>query len=69
MILPIIIIIIIIIIIDYVLNFNYVVEFWCETWSLAWREEQRLWIFENGVAKKICGSWREGVTGSPRKLD
>jgi hypothetical protein len=29
------------------------VLFECETWSLTLREERRLWVFENGVLRRI----------------
>jgi hypothetical protein len=41
----------------------------CETWSLIFREEHRLRIFENRVRRKILfGPRRDDVTGGCRKL-
>jgi hypothetical protein len=40
----------------------------CETWSLIWREECRLRMFENRVLRKIFGPKRDEVTGEWRKL-
>jgi hypothetical protein len=39
----------------------------CETWSLTWREEHRLRVFENRVLRKIFGHKRE-EDASWRKL-
>jgi hypothetical protein len=36
--------------------------------SLTLREERRLWVFENRVLRRICGSKRDEVTGEWRKL-
>jgi hypothetical protein len=44
-----------------------VVEYRCETWSVALEEEHRLRVFENRVLRKICGPKRE-EDGSWRKL-
>ena len=44
------------------------VLYWCEIWSVIFREKQKLWVFENGLLKKIFGPKREGVTGEPRRL-
>jgi hypothetical protein len=41
---------------------------WCETWSLALREEHRLRMFENRVLRKMFGPKREEVTGEWRRL-
>jgi hypothetical protein len=30
-----------------------VVLYGCETWSLTWREEYRLWLFKNRLLRKI----------------
>ena len=35
----------------------------CETWSLQFREEHRLRLFENSVMRRIFGPKREEVTG------
>ena len=40
----------------------------CETWSLSWREESRLGVFENRAPRKLLGPTREKVTRSKRKL-
>jgi len=40
----------------------------CETWSLTFREERRLKVFENRVLRRIFGSKRDEVTGEWRKL-
>ena len=39
-----------------------VVLYECETWSLTFREERRLRIFENRVLKRVFGSKRDEVT-------
>jgi hypothetical protein len=44
-----------------------VVLYGCETWSLTFREEHRLRVFENRVLRRIFGPKREG-DGSWRKL-
>jgi hypothetical protein len=44
-----------------------VVLYGCETWSLTFREDHRLRVFENRVLRKIFGSKR-GEDGSWRKL-
>ena len=45
-----------------------VVLYGCETWSLTFREERKLRVFENGVLRRIFGPKRDGVTGECRKL-
>jgi len=40
----------------------------CETWSLLWREERKLKVFENMVLRIICGPMRDEVTGKWRRL-
>ena len=45
-----------------------VVLYGCETWSLTFREEHRLRVFENRVLRGIFGSKRDGMTGEWRKL-
>jgi hypothetical protein len=45
-----------------------VVLYWCETWYLTLREEQRLQVFENKVLRRIFGPKRNEVTGNWRKL-
>jgi len=46
----------------------HVILYGCETWSLTMRAERRLWVFENGVLRRIFGSRRDEVTGEWRKL-
>jgi len=41
-----------------------VVLYGCETWSLVLREEQRQWVFENRVLRRIFGPKRYEVTRS-----
>jgi hypothetical protein len=41
---------------------------WCESWSLTWREQLRLRVFENRVLRRIFGPKRDEVTGEWRKL-
>jgi hypothetical protein len=45
-----------------------VILYRCETWSLTFREEHRLRVFENRVLRKIFGPKRDEVTGEWRKL-
>ena len=45
-----------------------VVLYGCKTWSLTWREECRMRVFENRVLKRIFGPRRDEVTGEWRKL-
>jgi hypothetical protein len=45
-----------------------VVLYGCETWSLTFKEERRLKVFENRVLRKIFGPKRDEVTGGLRKL-
>jgi len=40
----------------------------CETWSLIFREERRLRVFENRVLRRVFGPKRDEVTGEWRKL-
>jgi hypothetical protein len=40
----------------------------CETWSITFREERRLRLFENSVLRRIYGPKRDEVTGERRKL-
>ena len=40
----------------------------CETWSLTFREERRLRMFENRVLRGIFGLRRDEITGEWRKL-
>jgi hypothetical protein len=45
-----------------------VVLYGCETWSLTFREEYWLRVFENRVVGRIFGTKRDKVTGEWRKL-
>ena len=45
-----------------------VVLYGYETWSLTFREERRLGVFENRVLRRIFGTKRNEVTGEWRKL-
>jgi hypothetical protein len=45
-----------------------VVLYGCETWSLTFKEEHRLRVFENRVLRRIFGPKRDEVTGEWRKL-
>jgi hypothetical protein len=45
-----------------------VVLYGCETWSLTFREEHILRVFENRVLRRIFGPKRDEVTGEWRKL-
>jgi len=40
----------------------------CETWSLTFREERRLRMFENRVLRRIFGPNTDEVIGEWRKL-
>jgi hypothetical protein len=40
----------------------------CKTWSLTFREEQRLRVFENRELRRTYGQKRDDVTGGWRKL-
>ena len=46
----------------------HVVLYGCETWSLTFKEERRLRVFENRVLRKVFGPKRDEVTGEWRKL-
>jgi hypothetical protein len=46
-----------------------VILYGCETWSLTFREEHRLRVFENRVPRRIFGPKRDEVTGEWRKLN
>ena len=39
----------------------------CKTWSLTFREEHRLWVFENRALRRIFGPRGEEVTAAWRK--
>ena len=45
-----------------------VVLYGCETWSLTWREERRLRVFENRVLRRMYGPKRDEITREWRKL-
>jgi hypothetical protein len=45
-----------------------VVLYGWETWSLTFREEHRLRVFENRVLRRIFGPKRDEVMGGWRKL-
>jgi hypothetical protein len=45
-----------------------VVLYGYEAWSLTFREESRLRVFENRVLRRVFGSRRDEVTGEWRKL-
>ena len=45
-----------------------VVLYGCETWSLTFREERRLRVFENRVLRRVFGPKRDEVTVEWRKL-
>ena len=45
-----------------------VVLYGCETWSLTFREERRLRVFENRVLRRIFGPKMDEVIGELRKL-
>jgi hypothetical protein len=40
-----------------------VVLYECDTWSLTWREERRLRVFQNMVLRRIFGPKRDEITG------
>jgi hypothetical protein len=40
-----------------------VVLYGCETWSLTFREERRLRVFENRVLRRVFGPKRDEVMG------
>jgi len=45
-----------------------VVLYGCETWSLKFRKERRMRLFENRVLRRIFGSKNYEMTGEWRKL-
>jgi len=45
-----------------------VVLYGCETWSLTFREERKLRVFENTVLRRIFGTRRDTVTVEWRRL-
>ena len=45
-----------------------VVLYGCKTWSLTWRKERKLRVFENTVLRRIFGPKRGEVTREWRKL-
>jgi hypothetical protein len=50
------------------LDYQMIVLYGCETWSLTLRKEHRLRAFENRVLRIIFGPKRDEVTGEWRKL-
>jgi len=45
-----------------------VVLYGIETWSLTWRKERRLRVFESRLLRRIFAPKRDEVTGELRKL-
>ena len=45
-----------------------VVLYGCEAWSLTFREERKLRMFENTVLRRIFGPRRDEVTGEWKRL-
>jgi len=45
-----------------------VVFYKCDIWSLTWKEERKLRVFENRMLRKIFGPRRDEVTGEWRRL-
>jgi len=45
-----------------------VVLYGCGTWSLTWREERWVRVFENRVLRRVCGPKRDDVTGGLNDL-
>jgi hypothetical protein len=45
-----------------------VASYGCETWSLIFRDERRLSVFEKRVLRRIFGPKRDAVTGEWRKI-
>ena len=41
----------------------------CETWSITFKEEQKLSVFDNNVLRKIFWAKRVEITGEWRTLD
>ena len=54
---------------DYhILNYNSAfVLYGCETWSVTFREERRLRVFENGMLRRILGPRKDKVTRGMEK--
>jgi hypothetical protein len=52
----------------YITTILPVVLYGCKTWSLTFRKEYRLRVFENRVLRRIFGSQRDEVTGEWRRL-
>ena len=44
------------------------VLYWCETWTLTFREKRRQRVLENRVLRRIFGLQRNEVTSEWRKL-
>jgi len=51
-----------------VIPFLHVVLYGFETWSLTFREERKLRVFENMVLRRIFGPRRDKVTGEWKRL-
>jgi hypothetical protein len=47
---------------------QFYLSFWCDIWSVILREKQKLWLFGNGLLRKIFGPKRDEVTGKPRRI-
>jgi hypothetical protein len=45
-----------------------VVLYGCKAWSLTFREERRLKVFENRVLRVVFGPKRDEVTGEMEKI-
>jgi hypothetical protein len=52
----------------YITTIMCVVLYGFKTWLLTFREECRLWVFENRVLRRIFGPMRDEVTEEWRKL-
>jgi hypothetical protein len=44
---------------DVIPKYTVRVVYGCETWLVIFREEHRLWMFENGELRSISGAERE----------
>jgi hypothetical protein len=42
--------------------------YWFETWSVTWKEEHRLRVFESRVMRRIFGTKKDKITGEWRRL-
>jgi hypothetical protein len=45
-----------------------VILYGCEMWSVIFRKEHRLRVFEENVLRRIFGQMRDKVTGERRKF-